>query len=207
MCVCLADAERLERLNENVKRAKQQTLKQGKQLGLQTSWKVEDAAWKLDVVKQAKETLAAQLQDAEYSVQQLQEQLVGANSVIHQLATDREEVSTKARQLEEKVQHAEQHAKAAAAATTFVMEARDKGIQELSQAQTQIHDLKQVHEKLIEEHEQMVPFADEACKLRRNMEQNLAESKHFTTAAFDALETLQCFWHHQCWGVWALQQC
>ena len=42
--MCLADAERLERLNESVRQAKQQTLKQGKQLGLQTSWKVEDTA-------------------------------------------------------------------------------------------------------------------------------------------------------------------
>ena len=79
-------------------------------------------------MKQAKETLAAQLQDAEYSVQQLQEQLAGANSVIHQLATDRKEVGTKARQLEEKVQHAEKQVEAAAAATTSVMEARDKAI-------------------------------------------------------------------------------
>lgn len=180
--MCLADAERMERLFESVRKAKQANVRQGKQLGLRTSWQAEESQWQFDTVNQAKKALAARLHDSECSVQQLHEQLMGANSVMQQLTTEKKEIGAKATQLEKEVQHAEQQAKAEAAAAASLMEARDKGIQELSQAQTQIHQLQQAQRQLLAERQQMALAVDEASKLRRNMEQSSADSKHLTTA-------------------------
>ena len=147
MCMRLADAERTERLSQNLRRAKQENFRQAKQLGLRSCWKAEDAQWQIDLVKQAKQALAAQLHDSECSVQQLQEQVKEANFTIQQLITDKEEIGTEASQLKEKAQRAEQQAKAEAAAATSMMEARDKAIQELCQAQRQIQHLHQLQEE------------------------------------------------------------
>ena len=180
--MCLADAERTDRLFESIRKTKQYSARQGKQLGLRTSWKAEDTQWQLDVVKQAKEALAARLHDSERSVQQLQDQFKDANSVIRQLTADREVLGTKATQLQQQAQHAEQQAKVEAAAATSLMEVRDTAIQELSQAQTQIQDLQQTQRQLVEERQQMAPVVDEARELRRIMERSLADSKYLTTA-------------------------
>ena len=180
--MCLADAERTERLYESIRKAKQDSARQGKQLGLRTSWKAEDTQWQLDIVKQAKEALATRLHDSECSLQKLQDQFKDANSVIQQLTADREELGTKATQLKKEAQHAEQQAKVEAAVATSTMEARDNAIQELSQAQTQIQHLQQVQRQLVEERQRTAPVVDAASKLRLNMERSSAESKHLTTA-------------------------